>query len=148
MSDLMANYHGGAATSKDAFQRAEKRQGDRMVRVLRALAEAGERGMTSEQLEDATGISHQSMGGVVLLLITRKSIHRPGAKRRTRSGAEALICFIGPGESVGRAPRDEFQTHAELLQRFADALLHSRLVGPGAEGAKASLAAAGFRGRV
>ena len=146
MSDPTASYHGGAETSVAAGRAAADGRRGRMDCAEFVLREVGERGMTSEELEQATGISHQSMGGVILKLIEEKRIHRPGGEhtRKTRSGSDAWICYIGPGESTGRAPRTD---HAELLQRFADALFHGRLVGVSAQAATDALAKAGFRGR-
>lgn len=150
MSDPTANFHGGAETSVAANTRAEQNRQSRMDRVEVEIKMAFSRGLTSEELEKMTGISHQSMGGIILKLIEAGRIHRPGGpehQRKTKSGAMALICYHGPGESVGRTPREAIVTHAELLQRFANALLHGRLVGPGAQVATDALAKAGFRGR-
>ena len=147
MSDPTASYHGGAATSAAANDRADHSREGRMRAVEAALREAGE-GMTSEQLEKATGISHQSMGGVILKLIQAKRIHRPGGgfRRRTSTGAWAWVCYFGPGENVGRATRsDKEVAYAEILQRFTDALHAGRLVGAGASAAAKTLKDAGFR---
>ena len=150
MSDPTHKYHGGAATSVAANDRAEQSRQSRMDRVEVELKMAFSHGLTGEELEKMTGIPHQSIGGVILKLIEAGRIHRPGGpehQRKTKTGSMALVCYHGPGESIGRAPREEVVTHAELLQRFADALLHGRLTGPGAEIAKAALDKAGFRGR-
>ena len=145
MSDPTANYHGGAETSVEANSLAEHSRRGRMLAVGAHLAVARD-GMTGEELEGATGISHQSMGGVILKLIDVGLAHRPGNKRKTKSGAMALVCYHGQGKNVARTPR-EAKLHAAMLQRFANALLLGQLTGSGAQAAKDALAKAGFRGR-
>jgi hypothetical protein len=146
VSDPTANYHDGSATSVAANERAEHSRRSRMDAVEAEVLAAGPFGRTSEELERNTGISHQSMGGVILKLIQEKRIHRPGDKRKTSTGAMALVCYHGPGESVGRAPRTDKETlYAEILQQFTQALHHRRLDGPGREAAMKALREAGFK---
>lgn len=145
MSDLTINYHGGDENSAAAAKRAQNCRVERLAAVLTHLSRAEDRGMTSEELENATGISHQSMGGLIISLIESKLIHRPGVKRKTSTGAKAWVCYLGPGENVGRPPRNETD-YAKLLQRFADAFAKGTLEGAQRDVAVADLVRHGFRG--
>jgi len=150
LSDPTARYHGGASTSAAAGKAAAAMRKGRMDAVVMALStrRALMEGLTGEELEEATGIPHQSMGGIILKLIEAKRIHRPGHKRKTKSGADAWVCFYGDGPNVGRAQRSNKEAeYADLIQRIANAIARGELTGPAADAARIAIERAGFRGK-
>ncbi|HET6495311.1 MAG TPA: hypothetical protein VFH61_08115 [Thermoleophilia bacterium] len=149
MTDPTQNYHGHNDTSAAAYKRATNKLEERCDAILAALAKAPH-GLTGEGLEDATGITHQSIGGLIIKLMQDGKVHRPGIKHRTRSGAWALLIFHGHGPNVARMSRDD-KNEARLvdLERFANAIAatirNNRIHGEGLQGMRDALTKLGFQ---
>jgi hypothetical protein len=148
MTDPTANYHGHNETSAAAHQRAKNSLKTRCTFIVNALTEAPG-GLTGEELEDATGITHQSIGGLIIKLLQDGKIHRPGDKRRTRSGSWALVLHAGPGANVTRTPRQKADDRLVALENFANAVAatikNDRIHGEGLKGMREALTKLGFR---
>jgi hypothetical protein len=138
MTDWTRNYHGGDANSRAAAALlSDSALAHRAQRILYALARAGADGLTCEEIERATGISHQSAGSGVIDLLGRGLAHRTGARRPTRSGRQAWVVFAGPPPAgapvVRRAERlGAGAGHRALLRAIGRVLAHRAQLGPAA----------------
>ena len=93
--DITRNYHGGADTSEQAFNETPKaiRYQIRM-RVLSAIRDAGDHGLTCDELETKTGIAHQSASARITELKEGLLIRDKGERRRTKNGRLARVYVV------------------------------------------------------
>jgi len=84
-------------TSRDAGLQAMPRSATRRYCVLEAIAIAGERGRTDDELIVQLGVPHQSVGPRRLELVEGGWIEDSGQRRRTRTGADAIVWVLTEG---------------------------------------------------
>ena len=90
--DITANYHGGHPNSVSAHAVTRtKAQADR-ERILALILKAGPRGMTCDEVEQATGLKHQTASARLSQMVHDLGTLRwSGEKRLTRSGTPANV---------------------------------------------------------
>lgn len=91
--DITKRYHGGNEHSKKANEIAHKYKIGARQRILEELGNTswhGELGLSCEEIEDATGLSHQSCSARCSELRREGKIKIVG-ERKTRSGAMAAV---------------------------------------------------------
>ena len=82
------------ATSKITVDRIK--QGSAQERVLQFFVATPIGGWTDDELEDATGRSHQSVSSVRNILMNKGYVRDSGETRKTRSGNPAIVyCYTG-----------------------------------------------------
>lgn len=87
---LRAPYVRGSDTSKAAAESVQPIQGDLRRRVYESIARAGSRGMTCDEVEQATNLKHQTASARVRELFQLGRLRKVG-KRPTSSGRQAWI---------------------------------------------------------
>src|ERR1043166_5743786 len=86
--DITANYHRGNPQSVEAGQKAHKGAEIARKRILEALRRSN--GLSCDQLEELTGLSHQSCSARISELKREGKIVKAGT-RQTRSGCNAAV---------------------------------------------------------
>lgn len=81
-------------TSEEAALRAMPRSSTRRFMVLEAIVAAGEAGRTDDELIVELGLPHQSVGPRRLELVEGGWIEDSGQRRRTRTGADAIVWVL------------------------------------------------------
>jgi len=82
------------ATSREAREKARKREPERRAQAIRLARQAGSRGFTREELADAMGLRIQSVTPLVLGLIRDGAFVETGRTRPTKSGCRARVVVI------------------------------------------------------
>ena len=92
--DITKAYHGGNPESLDASRSLDPHKRLLMLQVESLLACAGPRGLTSDEVEQRLGMTHQTASARLTELKCR-GLALPGERRMTRSGrwARALVYF-------------------------------------------------------
>ena len=88
--DITRNYHGGNHESVEANPLDTDKTRMRL-RILRLIRCTGPFGATSDEVEQATGISHQSCSARFTELKARGDLTDSGMKRKTRNGRNARV---------------------------------------------------------
>jgi len=97
--DICANYHRGQDTSLRAFADIQGVSGKLRLIIWQTVFEAGTRGMTCEELEDALGMKHQTCSARITEL--KKSGHLVvSGRRKNRGGSSARAYIIAEGRSL------------------------------------------------
>lgn len=71
-----------------------------MEKVRRCIAEAGSQGRTCDEVEEVTGLRHQTASARVNELMTKGVIWDTGVRRKTRSGRNAAVWMV-PADTRG-----------------------------------------------
>jgi hypothetical protein len=71
--------------------------------ALGAIA-LSDKGLTDEQIEEATGLKHQSASARRNALVRKHMVKDSGERRATKSGRMAVVWMLGAGEPVTGAP--------------------------------------------
>ncbi len=101
--DITANYHGGNEASVEAHQSISSESAASLrQKVLRLISSEQHRGATSDEAEQALGLSHQSCSARFTELKALGRIVAQG-KRTTRSGRKAFF-YVTPSHYV--APQE------------------------------------------
>jgi response regulator of citrate/malate metabolism len=88
--DVCQNYHGNADTSKAAHAAFPEGSKETLrVVVFRAISEKGE--ATCDELEQRTGLSHQTCSARITELVIESKIIDTGRRRTTRAGRPARV---------------------------------------------------------
>lgn len=82
------------ATSREAREKARKREPERRAQAVRLARRAGSRGFTREELADAMELRIQSVTPLVLGLIRNGVFVETARTRPTRSGCKARVVMI------------------------------------------------------
>ena len=109
--DPTRNYHQGDLNSNAAFA-SLKESGvlhSQREEVFRVILEAGARGVTAEEVEDALDGKHQSVTARVVDLVKEGRIHRlpKDKRRRTRAKRWAWVNVAGPDPNAVSGQLDE-----------------------------------------
>jgi len=98
---------------------AEQVSGDERV-VLRAIQEQG--GLTDDDLEVITGLSHQSASARRNGLVRKRLVRDSGERRLTRSGRKAVVWVLGVGRPIegGANDRPTRPSDAEIQEAEAE----------------------------
>jgi hypothetical protein len=93
--DICANYHGGAKASVKAHQGTppEVRETQKRL-VYLTILRSRDRGMTCDQVEQATGLPHQTASARMTNLKAENKIYETGEERPTRTGSPAAVCKV------------------------------------------------------
>jgi len=89
--------HNGSPTSRAAAESMVPHVRGQKARVLAAIVAAGERGCTGDEIEVATGVSHQAVGPRLLELRSAGLVRRAiddqyrTIERPTRTGRMAVV---------------------------------------------------------
>ena len=95
--DITANYHGGADTSVEAHAATPEVCRQALRNQILALVEASAAfGLTCDEAEARTGLSHQAVSPRFTELLAAKEIHYGKERRKTRSGKSSRVYFSGP----------------------------------------------------
>lgn len=95
-----APYVAGSATSEAAAASVVKALGRLELRVLTKIQDQGLFGATDDELEQLTGLSHQTASARRRTLVLRGQIKDSGVTRTTRSGRQAVVWVIGTQQEV------------------------------------------------
>lgn len=83
--------HGGADTSVQAWCDAEKNRQSIQNQIAQLIFAAGVYGMTCEEVENETGIKHQTASARISDLNHAGRIYDTGDRRNTESGSKARV---------------------------------------------------------
>lgn len=94
--------------------------------VFQAIYQAGHQGMTDDELEVVTGLSHQCESARRNALTSKRKVRDSGLRRPTRTGSPAIVWVVGEGIPIVGAPNRRAPTRpdAAALREAADALLN------------------------
>ncbi len=113
-----------SATSKAAADKAAPRAGSDKARVLEFIRDHGEHGATSEEVQIALGLSHQTGSARVSDLLQDGLIVESGRTRTTTKGCEADVLVVAPPGTPPRSPKSrrnpEGFTKNELVSLYGD----------------------------
>lgn len=97
MKDICQNFHKGADTSVAAFETTPETSRQALRGMVLGLVEAsGPFGLTCDEAEARTGLSHQAVSPRFTELVAHKQIHYGKERRKTRSGKSSRVYFVGP----------------------------------------------------
>ncbi len=97
MKDICQNFHKGADTSVDAHATTPEVCRQALRNQILALVEASSAfGLTCDEAEARTGLSHQAVSPRFTELMAGKQIHYGKERRKTRAGKSARVYFHGP----------------------------------------------------
>jgi hypothetical protein len=87
-------------TSQEAFDSIIPHLGRIEAEVFRVISEAGSRGATSDEVEVALEMRHQTVSSRIWALGRRGVVRDSGQRRKTRSGRNAAcwVSTVGPTE--------------------------------------------------
>ena len=91
--------HRHPSTAHEAARKAKPSSGTRRYTVYRLIEAAGttlRQGMTDDELEAATGRSHQSVSATRNTLMNDGLIEDSGLRRRTQWGNDAIVWKVAP----------------------------------------------------
>ncbi len=101
-ADVCAPFHRGAEPSVMARESlSEGKLSAQRQRIVEAVRNAGEKGITCDQLELQLNESHQSTSARCRELTLLHQIHHTEAKAKTRTGRMAWLYFAGPPPDPG-----------------------------------------------
>jgi hypothetical protein len=101
MKDITANFHRGADTSVEAHATTPEASRQALRDLVLGLVEAsGPFGLTCDEAEARTGLSHQAVSPRFTELQALKLIHYGKERRKTRMGKAARVYFGGPSTEV------------------------------------------------
>ena len=89
--DPCRSRHGGADTSVQAWCDGEKNRQSIRDQIAQVIFAAGVRGMTCEEVENETGIKHQTASARISELNHARRIYDTGDRRNTESGSKARV---------------------------------------------------------
>lgn len=87
-------YEGGSETSREAAESISPEALARMERVVYDALQASQDGLTDEQLEGLTGLSHQSASARRRGLVLRGMVQDSGKRRQNASGKAATVWTV------------------------------------------------------
>ena len=97
MKDICQNFHKGADTSVAAFETTPEASRVALRSLVLGLVEASSAfGLTCDEAEARTGLSHQAVSPRFTELLASKQIHYGKERRKTRMGKAARVYFSGP----------------------------------------------------
>ena len=86
-----------AETSRETFNMLTVDQVSRAQYLcLKAIWYGGQAGATCDEIEERTELKHQTASATLRGLEKKNKVHRPGTKRKTRSGCPAFVYHLGP----------------------------------------------------
>lgn len=106
MTRPTAPYVAGSLTSEAAAYSIEDDLNRLEDIVFRRITAAGTHGMTDDELEVVTGLSHQTVSARRRTLVLKELLIDSGRQRPTRSGRKAVVWVRSdsPGALLGKAP--------------------------------------------
>ena len=107
---LKAPYARGSDTSKEAAESIEPSSGTLRAHVLGFIKRRGKRGMTCDELEHASGLTHQTASARINELMKLQAIRDSGKRRRTRSGRNAVV-WVQSSVEVADGKADQHSSH-------------------------------------
>jgi len=97
LKDICQNFHKGADTSVEAHATTPEVCRQVLRNQILALVEASSGfGLTCDEAEARTGLSHQAVSPRFTELMAAKQIHYGTERRKTRAGKSARVYFHGP----------------------------------------------------
>lgn len=97
MKDICENFHKGADTSVLAHATTPEATRQALRSTVLGLVEASSAfGLTCDEAEARTGLSHQAVSPRFTELLALKLIHYGTERRKTRMGKAARVYFAGP----------------------------------------------------
>lgn len=87
-------------SSRQALRDFQPRAGSVDAKILAYLEFMKGYGATDSEIEQATGLSHQSISGCRRHLVERGLVHASEKRRPTASGRAAIVWLLGKGPSV------------------------------------------------
>ncbi len=98
-ADITRNFHGGNPESNDAHRSIVTSKSVLRRRVVAYVRERGELGATSDEIEVALGISHQTVSARITEAKAGGELVKNGMRRLTRSGRSAAVLVAVAMES-------------------------------------------------
>jgi hypothetical protein len=89
--DITAGYHGGNRESREAHRLARLNAQTIRARIVAFVADRGEWGATSDEVEIAMQLPHQTVSARLVEAKKRGELLPTGERRRTRFGAVANV---------------------------------------------------------
>lgn len=80
------------STSRDAYESVKPELGPIDYQIVSWIRSTG--GMTSDEIEDKTGFSHQTVSAQIRHLTERGILVKSLLKRKTRSGRAAIVWVV------------------------------------------------------
>jgi len=104
--DPTLNYHGGNQESTDAHDSIRAEKARLRARVVRYVERRGQRGATCDEIEVASGMSHQTISARCTEAKALGEVVDSGRRRPTRTGRNAavLVTPSPPPAAVLAAP--------------------------------------------
>lgn len=106
----------GSETSEAAAKSVEPHLGRMEAMVLKEITLAGDHGLTDDQIESITLLSHQSASARRRGLVLKGLVKDSGTRRKTRSGRSAVVWVVC---DEPRAPQEKTleQQRKQLLRK-------------------------------
>jgi len=99
VKDICANKHRGAETSVQAYATTpESKRLAMRTHILGFIEASSAFGTTCEEIEERTGLPHQSVSARISELLRDGLIHYGSERRKTRAGKSARVYFHGPAK--------------------------------------------------
>lgn len=132
-----APYVKDSATSEEAAKSIADDLGRLEKLVYGHIEEAGLKGATDDELEEITGLSHQTVSARRRTLVLKGMVCDSGQRRSTRSNRKAVVWVIGtdPGAEEGDArgmvarPSDQDLEDAILMLDYLEGVKKFRVAG-------------------
>ena len=88
------------------------------------MVQASSSGLTDDDLEVLTGLSHQTVSARRNGLVSKKKLRNSGLLRKTRSNSPAIVWIVGEGMAVKGSPNRRMPTRPDSVElRAAAAML-------------------------
>lgn len=109
-------YVRGSDTSETAAESVEAVSGRLEAAVYELIVRAGQRGMTDDEIETATGLTHQCASARRRTLVLKGLICDSGQRRLTRRSRPAVVWIVGSEDFVIEHPIDKPPSRPPLEQ--------------------------------
>jgi hypothetical protein len=97
-ADITRNFHGGNRESTDAHRSIVATKENLRRRVIAYVAGRGPDGATSDEVEAALGLPHQTVSARITEAKAGGELVKSGDRRPTRSGRNAAVLVVAPVE--------------------------------------------------
>lgn len=97
-ADITRNFHGGNAESTEAHRSIVTSKATLRRRVIAYVAGLGDAGATSDEIEVALGLPHQTVSARITEAKAGGELVKSGDRRPTRSGRKAAVLVVAPVE--------------------------------------------------
>lgn len=92
VGDICSNFHGGADTSKEAFQSTpQSSRTAQQARILKFISDRGSEGATCDEAERALQLPHQTASARITELTAAGRIQFGTDRRKTIAGKSARV---------------------------------------------------------